>query len=332
MPDNELLGHADTGDLHRPEVLVAQVRRMLQQDRVRGLATEFGGNWLGFRHFEQHNGVDRERFENFTNKLRQSMYEEPIRFFVDLVRRDGEILDFLYAEHTFVDSVLAKHYGIPFPGMRQDDWVQVNQAGRYGRGGLLPMSVFLTQNSPGLRTSPVKRGYWVVRRVLGKHIPPPPPTVPELPKDEANLGDLSLRQLLAKHREVESCAGCHSYFDSIGLVFEGYGPIGERRDKDLSGRRVDTQATFPGGAEGTGLDGLRRYLSEHREEEFVHNLCRKLLAYALGRTLELSDEATIQNMKDNLDDNGYRFSSLVETIVTSPQFLNKRGRNYDMPQ
>ncbi len=332
MPDAELLGHAGAGDLHRPEVLVVQTRRMLQDRRVRGFATEFGGNWLDFRHFEQHNSVDRERFKSFTNKLRQSMYEEPLRFFVDLVRRDGEVLDFLYAEHTFVDSVLAEHYGIPFLGAGQNDWVQVDQARRYGRGGLLPMSVFLTKNSPGLRTSPVKRGYWVVRRLLGEHIPPPPPNVPELPEDEAELGDLSLRQLLARHRETESCAGCHSHFDSIGLVFEGYGPIGERRDRDLSGRPVDTQATFPGGAEGTELDGLRRYLSEHREEEFVHNLCRKLLAYALGRTLELSDEATIQNMSDNLDNNGHRFGSLVETIVTSPQFLNKRGRDYDMPQ
>ena len=332
MPDSELLGHAAAGDLHRPDVLVAQTRRMLQEHRVRGFATEFGGNWLEFRHFKQHNSVDRERFKSFTNKLRQSMYEEPLQFFVDLIHRDGDVLDFLYADYTFVDSILAEHYGIPFPSVGQNNWIRIDQARRYGRGGLLPMSVFLTMNSPGLRTSPVKRGYWVVRRVLGEHIPPPPPTVPELPDDEAALGELSLRQLLAKHREVESCAGCHSHFDSIGLAFEGYGPIGECRDMDLSGRPVDTRAIFPGGAEGVGLDGLRWYLKEHREEEFIRNLCRKLLAYALGRTLKLSDEATIQHMGDNLDSNGNRFGSLVETIVTSSQFLNKRGRDYEVPQ
>ncbi|MCH2210293.1 MAG: DUF1592 domain-containing protein [Fuerstiella sp.] len=329
LPDDELLSHAAAGDLHRREVLLAQTRRMLRDQRVRGMATEFGGHWLDFRRFEQHNSVDRRRFKSFTNKLRKSMYEEPLRFFVDLVQRNGSILDFIYGDYTIVDAVLAEHYGMPSPNVERDDWVRIEDARRYGRGGLLPMSVFLTSNSPGLRTSPVKRGYWVVRRVLGQHIPPPPPNVPELPEDEAQLGDLSLRQIMARHRNDPGCAGCHDHFDSIGLVFEDYGPIGERREEDLGGRPVDTRATFPGGDEGTGLDGLRLYLSEHRQDDFVDNLCRRLLAYALGRSLLLSDEAAIQNMRDNLADQGFCFSSLVETIVTSPQFLNKRGRDYE---
>src|SRR5258706_9345550 len=112
-----------------------------------------------------------------------------------------------------------------------DHWIRVDDAGRYERGGLLPMSVFLTQNSPGLRTSPVKRGYWVVRRVLGERIPPPPAQVPELPNDEAKLGDLTLRETLARHRQDPTCASCHQRFDSFGLVFEGYGPVGELRTK-----------------------------------------------------------------------------------------------------
>ena len=171
MPDDELLAHAAAGDLHQPEVLVAQARRMLRDDRVRGLATEFAGNWLEFRRFEEHNGVDRERFASFTNELRQAMYEEPIRFFVDLVRRDRSVLELLDADHTFVNPILAKHYGIPLNGTGPDEWVRVDDVRRYGRGGLLPMSVFLTANAPGLRTSPVKRGYWVVRRMLGEHDP-----------------------------------------------------------------------------------------------------------------------------------------------------------------
>ena len=202
MPDEELLAHADADDLHEPAVLVAQARRMLRDPRVRGLATEFAGQWLAFRRFEEHNGVDRERFAGFTNELRQAMYEEPVRFFVDLAGRDGSVLDLLDADHTFVNPILAKHYGMPDLGasVGPDEWVRVDGARRYGRGGLLPMAVFLTANSPGLRTSPVKRGYWVVRRVLGEHIPAPPPEVPELPKDEAKTGELSLPQLLARHR------------------------------------------------------------------------------------------------------------------------------------
>jgi Protein of unknown function (DUF1588)/Protein of unknown function (DUF1585)/Protein of unknown function (DUF1592) len=267
--------------------------------------------------------VDRERFKAFNNELRAAMFEEPIRFFVDVVQRDRSVLDFLNANDTFVNAILARHYGIDLD-LRSNEWKRVENAGLYGRGGLMPMSVFLTKNAPGLRTSPVKRGYWVVRRLLGEQIPPPPPKVPELPSDEGKLGELTLREVLARHREDKSCAGCHARFDGLGLVFEGYGPIGERRGRDLGGRLVETRATFPGGSEGAGLEGLRRYLNESRRQEFIDNLCRKMLAYALGRTLLLSDDVTIGNMRAKLAANGYRFSGLVETIVTSPQFLTRR--------
>ena len=153
---------------------------------------------------------------------------------------------------------LARHYGMPEPPKGPDEWVHVEDARRYGRGGLLPMAVFLTKNAPGLRTSPVKRGYWVVRRLLGEQIPPPPPTVPELPKDEAKLGELTLPQVLARHRADKNCAACHRRFDSVGLVFEGFGPIGERRAKDLGGRPVQTATTFPDGKDRDGIEGLQR--------------------------------------------------------------------------
>ena len=203
----------------------------------------------------------------------------------------------------------------------------MNGAQAYGRGGLLPMAVFLTKNAPGLRTSPVKRGYWVVRRLLGEHIPAPPPEVPELPRDEAKLGELTLPQLLARHRDHKACAGCHQRFDALGLAFEGYGPIGELRTVDLGGRPVENQATFPDGSQGTGLAGLRRYLSDKRQDEFVDNLCRKLLAYSLGRTLLLSDKETLENIRSRLVADDYKFETLVESIVSSKQFLNQRGKD-----
>jgi hypothetical protein len=325
MPDAELLAHAAAGDLHRPEVLKAQARRLLCDPRVRGLATEFAGNWLDFRRFEEHNSVDRERFPSFTNELRQAMFEEPVRYFMDVARRNRSVLDLLHGTDTFVNRPLARHYGMPEPP--KGAWVHVKDAARYGRGGLLPMAIFLTKNAPGLRTSPVKRGYWVVRRVLGEKIPPPPPAVPELPKDEAKLGELTLPQVLARHREDKNCAGCHRCFDSIGLVFEDFGPVGERRVKDLGGRPVHTAATFPDGEERHGLKGLRDYLREKRQEDFVDNLCKKLFSYALGRSLLLSDRKALAAMRSRLAADGYAFGSLVEAIVTSPQFLNKRGRD-----
>jgi hypothetical protein len=323
LPDQPLLDLAAAGRLRRPEVLLAQARRMLKDPRARGLATEFAGNWLDFRRFQEHNGVDRERYPAFDNELRAAMFEEPIRFTLDVVQRDRSVLDFLYGKHTFVNAPLARHYGMP--AVATDKWVRVDRASDHGRGGLLPMAVFLTANSPGLRTSPVKRGYWVVRRLLGEHIPPPPANVAELPHDEAKMGELTLRQVLERHRADPSCAGCHARFDAFGLVFEGYGPVGDRRDRDFGGRPVEIQAVFPDGTEAAGLEGLLRHVRDRRQGDFVDNLARKLLAYALGRSLILSDEETVEKMKARLAGQGHRFGALVETIVTSPQFLNKRG-------
>ena len=354
MPDQELLAHAASGDLQNPVVLLAQTRRMLKDDRARGFATEFGGNWLEFRRFENHNGVDRERFPSFTNDLREAMFQEPVRFIQDVVSNNRQVFDMLYGKYTFVNRVLAKHYGMPvFPdppppapkpvppggpgrGVIQppdaappakpepDVWVRVDDADKYQRGGLIPMAVFLTQNSPGLRTSPVKRGHWLVSKVLGEVIPPPPPVVPELPHDEAK-SDLPIRDLLAQHRANPVCGSCHAKFDVFGLALEGYGPIGEARTKDLAGRTIDASATLPGGVEEVGLQGVQAYIRDRRQKGFVDGLSRKLLSYALNRSLLLSDEPLIAAMESRLALNGNRFDSLLEAIVVSPQFRNKRS-------
>jgi hypothetical protein len=329
MPDAELMKHAAAGDLSKPAVLIAEARRMLKDDKALGLVTEFGGNWLDFRHFEQYNSADRERFPAFTNDLREAMYQEPIHLLADAFRNDRSALDLLYGNYTFVNPTLAKFYGMPDvkgpdgKPAKEDTWVRVDNADRYQRGGLLPMAVFQTQNSPGLRTSPVKRGYWVVRRVLGEVIPPPPPVVPELPADESK-SDLPLRDKLAQHRSNPVCAGCHARFDSLGLAFEGYGPVGDLRTKDMAGRPIDASSTFPGGIQGAGYEGVLSYVRDHRQADYLDNLSRKMLAYALNRSLVLSDEGLIDEMNTRMAANGYKMSALVEAIVTSPQFRNKR--------
>jgi hypothetical protein len=328
MPDEELLNLAAREELHRPDVVSSQVRRMLGDDRVQGFATEFGGHWLGFRQFQQHNSVDRQRFPIFDDALRQAMFEEPIHFIVDLIQRDGSLLDLLDGDYTFVNAALASHYGVDGLSLRAGEWGRVDRAGQYGRGGLLPMSVFLTKNAPGLRTSPVKRGYWLVRQLLGERIPTPPPDVPELPSNEAELGELTLREVLAKHREHQSCAVCHDRFDSLGVAFEQYGPVGERRSLDLAGHPVVAAATLPDGVEREGISGLRDYLRQHRQEEFIDNLCRKLLSYALGRTLIVSDDKLLREMQVDLVEDDHRLSGVIQRIATSPQFLTQRGRSY----
>jgi hypothetical protein len=329
MPDDELLTAAESGELLKTEILVEQTKRMLKDAKVRGLALEFGGNWLDFRRFEEHNTVDRVRFPDFTNDLRQAMFEEPVRVMEDIVRNDRSVLDLIFGNYTFVNPVLAKHYGMPPFDGGADHWIRVDDAWRYGRGSLLTMSVFLTQNAPGLRTSPVKRGYWVVRRLLGETIPPPPPSVPQLPEDEAKL-DLPLRDVLAQHRTNPVCASCHARFDSFGLAFENYGPTGERRTADLAGHLVETEAIFPNGAKGSGYEGVQAFIRQDRQKAFVENFSRKLLAYALGRSLLLSDDPTVERLTKQLGADKSRFSSLALNIVTSPQFLNKRISGSEM--
>jgi hypothetical protein len=326
MPDAELIAHAKSGDLHEPAVITAQAHRMLKDPRSRALAVEFGGNWLDFRHFDEIGTVDVERNTTFTPELKKAMFEEPVRFLEDVFQSNRPVTDFILGKDTFVNPVLAKHYGIPISTqVGANEWVHVADATPYNRGGVLAMAAFLTKNAPGLRTSPVKRGNWVVKNVLGERIPPPPPSVPELPKDEATM-DLPLRDMLARHRADPNCAACHARFDAFGLVFEGYGLVGERRDKDLAGRAVDARAEFPNGKEGDGLGGLQDYIREKRQNDFVDNFSGKLLAYALNRSLLVSDNRSIQDMRRKLAADGYRFDTLVDSIVTSRQFLTKRGR------
>jgi hypothetical protein len=323
MPDAELLKHAAAGDLHKPQVLLAETHRMLKDPKVNGLATEFTGNWLVFRQFETNNSVDRMRFPGFDDQLREAMFQEPIHLMQDNIQNDRSVLDLLYANYTFVNPVLAKHYGMPEMQGDANNWVKVEDADKYGRGGILPMAVFMTEYSPGLRTSPVKRGNWVVQKVLGIRVPPPPPVVPELPSDESKT-DKPIREMLAEHHKNPFCAGCHLRFDSFGLAFEGYGPVGDARTKDLAGRPIDASTTYPGGFQGDGLVGLKEFIRGNRQDNFVGNLCRKLMAYALNRSPQLSDESLVDKMKVNLAADGYKFRSLVDTIVLSPQFLDRR--------
>jgi len=323
MPDERLRERAAAGVLRLPEGLLAEARRMLRDPRARALAVEFGANWLDIRDFAQLGTVDRERFPVFTDEVRSALFEEPVRFLQHIFQNNGSLLDLLYGRYTFVNRVLARYYGLALPaGTGAEAWVRVAAEGQ-GRGGLLPMAAFLTKNAPGLRTSPVKRGYWIARRILGEEIPPPPAVVPELPADEARM-ELPLREMLARHRSNAACASCHARFDSFGLALEGFDPVGRPRSADLAGRPVDAGAVFPGKVAGEGVAGLREYIRRHRERDFVRGFTGKLLAYALGRSLALSDEVLIDQIGAELARSGYRFETVVAGIVTSRQFLNKR--------
>ncbi|XZE21944.1 DUF1592 domain-containing protein [Pirellulaceae bacterium SH449] len=326
-PDERLMEAVVKGNLTEPKQLREHTSRMLSDPRSKRMMQEFLGNWLDFRRFESHNGVDRDRFASFDDEIRSAMAREPIETFWDLVERDGSLDELIAADHVVVNPVLAKFYGLKWPGdvLDKDAWVRLDGASGANRSGMLTMGVFLTQNSPGLRTSPVKRGYWVVRKLLGEKIPPPPPNVPELPDSEHDTGDLTLRELLARHRDHPSCAACHNRFDSAGLLLEGFDPIGRPRKLDLAGREVSSAATMPEGTEAEGWKGLRDYILTTRIDEFRRTFCENLVAYSLGRTLVVSDDLLVEELMERLRENDNRVRIAWEHLIESPQFLNKRG-------
>lgn len=320
MPDGELRKTAAANRLHEPDELVPQTRRMLKDDRVRALSAEFACQWLGVRDFDTQSEKSEQVFPTF-NSLRGDMYEESIRFFADLFQRDGSILELLDADHTFLNESLARHYGIP--GVSGPQWRRVDAVKQFGRGGILTLATTLARQSGASRTSPVLRGNWVLETLLGEKLPRPPKNVPTLPETETDA-DLTVRQLVEKHRSVAACAHCHDRIDAFGFTLEGFDAIGRRRDKDLAGRAIDVNAELKDGTRFSGEKGLRTYLLETRRNQFLRHFCRKLLGYALARGVQLSDEPLLDDMITNLEANNYRFSVAVETIVRSRQFRYQR--------
>lgn len=322
MPDDELRRLASDATLHEPEVLAAQARRMLKDDRARSFATEFACQWLDIRGFDTHDEKSGQTFPEFS-KLRGAMYEESVRFLADLFRRDGSVLDVLDADHTFLNGPLAKHYAIP--GVEGPEWRRVDGVKAYHRGGILGMATLLSKQSGASRTSPVLRGNWLSEMLLGERLPRPPKNVPVLPESELDTNGLTMRQMTEKHRAVESCAKCHDRIDPFGFALEGFDGIGRRRDKDLAGRPVDTRAELKDGTKFADVEGLRDYLLTKRREEFVKHFSRKLLGYALGRSVQLSDEPLMAEMRRKLVRDDHHVQDAIVTILHSPQFLRRRG-------
>lgn len=321
LPDAELHELALVGKLHEPDTLAAQAKRMLKSDRIHALSTQFACQWLEVRDFDSHSEKSEQVFPTF-NELRGDMYEETVHFFTDLFERDGSVLEILNADHTFLNEALAKHYGIP--DVTGPEWRRVNGVQKYGRGGIFGFATTLAMQSGASRTSPILRGNWVLEAVLGEKLPKPPKNVPPLPETETET-DLTVRQLVEKHRAIESCAHCHDRIDAFGFSLEGFDAIGRRRDTDLGGRPIDVSVALADGTKFTGEAGLRNYILETRRDDFLRFFCRKLLGYSLARGVQLSDEPLLDEMVASLKAHDYRFSSAVETIVRSPQFRFQRG-------
>jgi len=322
MPDAELRQVAAEGRLHDQKVLVAQTARMLKDPKVRGLAVEFGTQWLHVRDIRQNKEKNEKLFPSFNDALREALFEETVLFFQELFQNDRPVQDLLDANYTFLNGKLASHYGIP--DVLGPLWRRVDGVKNHGRGGVLALGSVLATQSGASRTSPVLRGNWVSETMLGEKLPKPPPNVPQLPQEETS-SQLTVRQLVEKHAGDARCAVCHQRIDPFGFALENYDPIGRRRDKDLGGRPVDVKAKLRDGTTFEGLDGLRAYLLSKRGDDFQRHFCQKLLGYALGRSVTLSDQPLIDDMLAALKKDGNRLSAAVLTVVQSRQFRYHRA-------
>lgn len=312
IPDDTLFRLAREGQLGDAERIAQQARRMLKDPKAKAIVDNFAGQWLQLRLLA---GMtpDPDLFPDFDSELRSAMVEETSRYFAELVKNDASLLELLDSDYTFANQRLAEHYGID--QVKGEEFQRVRlQDDR--RGGILTHASILTLTSNPTRTSPVKRGKWILENILGTPPPPPPPNVPELEEGDELLG--SLRERMQQHRENPSCAVCHRKMDALGFGFENFDAIGAWRDQD--GRYdIDPSGELPGGMTFTKPAELRRILMAS-SRDFTSCLTRKLLTYALGRALSARDECLVDDIVRHVQQHEHRFSELVVAIVTSDAF------------
>ena len=318
MPDDELFALAASGKLRRS--LDRQVRRMLKDPKSRALVENFGGQWLQLRNLRIAT-PDAKTFPDYDDSLRAAMQQETEMFFDNVVREDRSVLEFLNGSYTFLNERLARHYGIKNAGaIKGEEFQKVSLKGT-GRAGILTQGAILTLTSNPTRTSPVKRGKYVLENILGTPPPPAPPNVPEL-KEVKLTG--TLRQQMEQHRENPTCASCHARMDPIGFGFENFDGVGAWRQKD-EGHSIDPAGQLVSGESFAGADGLTTILAKKKREEFVHCLSEKMLTYALGRGTEYYDKCALDQITRGVARKGHRFSSLILEIVQSVPFQQRRG-------
>ena len=316
IPDEELLSLAEQGVLKDPEVLSAQLARMLADPKTKALVDNFGGQWLHLRNVQDWT-PDPDRYDYFDDSLRYAFQQETELFLENMIREDRSVLDLINADYTFVNERLANYYGID--GIEGGYFRRVPLTDT-GRRGVLGQGSVLMVTSYPTRTSPVLRGKWVLENLLGSPPPPPPPDVPAL-DDSAEISAGSLREALEQHRANPACAVCHNRLDPLGFALESFDAVGRQRTTE-DGVEVDDSGALPDGTIVDGLDGLRNVLMT-RKDEFVETFAEKLLTYAIGRGLEPSDRPALREIRRRVEASDYRFSALVDGIVGSVPFRNR---------
>jgi hypothetical protein len=311
MPDAELLRLAAAGELRRE--VPAQVKRMLASARVGQFVENFGMQWLQLRNL-QNIVFDRKRFPRYDIDIRRNFILETRQYLTHVIREDRNVLELLDSDYTFVNDQLAGYYGIKDVEGKQFRKVTLKDA---NRGGLVTQASILAVTSNPTRTSPVKRGRWILEQILGTPPPPPPPNVPELMADEAELSG-TLRQKMEQHRKDPACATCHAKMDPLGFGLENFDAVGAWRTLDGKDK-IDSSGVLPSGEKFAGPAELKKILMS-RKKDFVRNLAEKMMIYGLGRGLDATDQCAVEEIVKAVEKDGYRFSRLVLEIVRSEPF------------
>ncbi len=323
IPDFELLEAAYREDLHRPAVLRAQVRRMLESPKVKRMAESFVTQWLEIERLNDPTfKIDPELFPEFTPALRRAMRQETVEFFYHALTESRNFLELLDSRYTFMNETLAEHYGVEGvdgPEMR------VVALREDARGGLLGMASVLTATSLPNRTSPVLRGKWVMEKILNTPAKPPPPNVPELEAAKAAHDELSLRQLLEIHRQDPACSGCHQEMDDLGFALENFDAIGRwRTDYGNTPEPIDVSGSLKSGERFEGVVQLREILNS-KQRLFAEGLSKKMLGFALGRSIEFIDKKVVDELAGVLVDNQFDPVPFVEELALSYPFRYKKS-------
>jgi len=313
IPDDELLDVATQGNLREPDVLNAQVKRMLADSRSQRFARNFVRQWLGL------DGLD--SVVHVTDSLlRESMQEEPIAFFDDVLRRNGSIMDFIHSDFAVVNERLAAHYRIQ--GVYGPHFRRVAIEPQINRGGLLTGAAILTMNSDGTDSHPLKRGVWMLERILHDPPPPPPPNVPEVDLTDPAILKMTLKERIADHRNKAACISCHSRIDPWGIAFENYDALGSYRTQ-IKNQPVDATSELFNKQTLAGMDGLKQYLLTDRQDQLARAMVHKMTAYALGRPLSFGDHADIDDLTAQFRKTDDRLGDLVHLIISSKIFNSK---------
>ena len=314
MPDDQLMNLATTNKLQDPSVIKQQVQRMLKDPKSRALTDNFAEQWLNLRILSIAQ-PDPKLFPDFNEGLRDAMETETKMFFESVLRENKSILDFLDGRYTYLNGDLAKHYGIS--GVQGDEFRRVALPdGR--RGGIITQGSILTLTSNPTRTSPVKRGKWVLDQILGTPPPPPPPGAGTLPDNVGIVDGPTVRERLKQHTQNPSCAGCHRKLDPIGFGLENFDAVGAWRTTEGKAL-IDSTGIMPDGSKFSGPEGLRQLIS-NQKDKFVRCLSEKMLTYAIGRGVDASDKCAVDDVAKATAKQGYRMSALIESVVLSDPF------------